>query len=79
MIKRKTSKYALVQCKLGSNHYIQCLKTEKKSPVFRQSSELWQNIRYPKLVKAKQFDLIAEYVLESEEVDWMIVKRKLNG
>jgi hypothetical protein len=74
-LKRKTTKFALYQCDLGSNHYLLDLNTQEVSPYFAQSSELWKRIRYHTLTSAGEFNEMARYCIKTGETDLMIVKR----
>jgi hypothetical protein len=77
-LKRKTAKFALYQCELGSNHYLLDLNTQEKSPFFGQSSELWKQLRYHTLTSAGEFNEMARYCIKTGETDLMIVKRNLD-
>lgn len=78
-IKRKTAEFALIQCELGSNHYLLDLSTNEKSPFFNQSSQLWIRLRYPNLSPAKEFNRLARACIKTKETDLMIVKESLDN
>jgi hypothetical protein len=78
-LKRKTTEFALIQCELGSNHYLIDLNTQEKSPFFGQSSELWRRLRYHTLTSAGEFNKMARYCIKTGETDLMIVKRNVDA
>ena len=78
-LKRKTTEFALIQCDLGSNHYILDLNTQEKSPFFGQSSELWKRMRYHTLTSAEEFNNLARECIKTRETDLMIVKRNTDA
>ena len=78
-LKRKTTEFALIQCELGSNHYLLDLNTQEKSPFFNQSSELWKRMRYHNLSSAEEFNKLAMACIKTKETDLMIVKRNLDN
>jgi hypothetical protein len=77
-LKRKTTEFALIQCDLGSNHYLIDLNTQEKSPFFGQSTDLWRRLRYHTLTSAGEFNSLARACIKTKETDLMIVKRKLD-
>ena len=78
-LKRKTTEFALIQCELGSNHYLLDLNTQEKSPFFGQSSELWKQLRYHTLTSVGEFNSLARACIKTGETDLMIVKRNLGN
>lgn len=78
-LKRKTTEFALIQCELGSNHYILDLNTHEKSPFFGQSSELWKRMRYHTITNAHEFNNLARACIKTRETDLMIVKRNADA
>lgn len=70
---RSTKNYNLIELS-GGYCILKQKDSDKTSPAFQKSTEIWKNLRYPQATNTAEFETVCEYIIGGGGMDWQKIK-----